>query len=288
MKIAYLLDSTSCLSKDDSLNECDSLYYLPINIMLDGNCFLTATNLDIHQDKLYQTLIKSKDLKVILPTRVEVDNLLKKIIADGYDVLVTCLVGSALSNLQNIVYKQGLDHKITIIQLESKDVGMSQIAAIKMFKEQVKSGRSLLEIQNSVQHMLNVSSTYFIINDLNGFNNTNAHRINPNIIKNILDVKEVVCFDKSNNGKISLIGKVRSIKKAIETMVDKSIENIDVDEYTFYIGHYGIIKNAMLCEEVLLEKAGNVEFKHFALNDSVGIHTGTDTVSLSLIRKERN
>jgi len=86
-------------------------------------------------------------------------------------------------------------------------------------------------------------------------------------------------------GKIKMLPSARSINKALSMMLDDALSNINTNEYHFYIGHYGDITLAKLCEDLLLEKAGPVDYSHVPLNDTIGVHTGSHCVCFFSVRK---
>jgi fatty acid-binding protein DegV len=134
--------------------------------------------------------------------------------------------------------------------------------------------------------MLAKSECYFIAKDINGLATTNNVKTKNNIfIKSRLDFKILLECDKVSGGKLKEITSMKGDRKIIESMLELALCNIEPTEYHFYIGHYGDIEMAKVCEDLLLLKYPRADYSHIALNDSIGAFIQSNSLCFFTIRK---
>ncbi|MEG0284042.1 MAG: DegV family protein, partial [Erysipelotrichales bacterium] len=124
MKIAYLVDSSICISYEDQLFKAEDCFFIPLHLMIDNNDYIDNDKLD--RNMIIEEMKKAKKIVTSQPTIFEVEAMIDDIIDQGYDVLVCALIGSGLSGTQNLIYSCALNKKITVVNLDSKGVGPMQ------------------------------------------------------------------------------------------------------------------------------------------------------------------
>lgn len=282
MRLAYLLDSSISISKDDKLLNESDVYFIPLHILIDGQDYLD--NSDLNRSEVIEKIKNAKEVSTSQPSVGEVEIILDEIISQGYDVLVTSLIGSGLSGTQNVVYSEALSKNITVVNLDSRGVGPMQVKAVKMFKEEIKKSGSLLDIQAKVQHMLDVSNCYGIVNDLSYLKKGGRIYSSSALVGSILKIKPIVKANKKLFGKVENVAKVRTRKNAYVKIVQMAFEDIDLDEYNIVIGSFD-------AEDCALELKNYIEDNFSAVVEimdlcyAIGVHTGPNTVALFSVRK---
>lgn len=285
MKIAYLLDSSSSINDNSELFSMPNVYYLPLNIIIDGYKYEDDELNKENQTSLFDKIKNAKSVCTAQPTFQKISDTLDQIIADGYDVVVCALAGSGLSNTQNLVYSIGLEKKLTVVELDSKAVGPLNQAAVNKFMHEVCQGRSLLEVQSKVQHMLDVSNTYALIDNMNYLKKGGRITTTNALFKSLMDVKQIIKCDKDCCGKIKCIANVRGVSKALDKMLEDALKDIIADEYHFCIAHYEAQDLANELKTKLIDLNLELNCSVISLSDTVGAHTGPHCVSLTTIRK---
>lgn len=282
MRVAYLLDSSISIAKDDNLLKESDVFFIPLHIMIDGQDYLD--NSDLNRNEIIEQIKNAKEISTSQPSMGEVEILLDEIIAQGFDVLVTCLIGSGLSGTQNVVYSGALFKNITVVNLDSRGVGPMQVKAIKIFKDEITKSGSLLDIQAKVQHMLDVSHCFALVDDLSYLKKGGRISASSAIVGSLLSVKPIVKSNKKLFGKVENIAKVRTRKKAYAKMVQAAFENIDLDEYNIVIGSFDSDESALELKEYIEDNFSCV-VDIMDLCFAIGVHTGPNTVALFSIRK---
>ncbi|MDH6603605.1 DegV family protein with EDD domain [Bacilli bacterium PM5-9] len=283
MKIAYLVDSSISLASNDKILDNEDCFFLPLHIIIDKIDYLDDGNID--RNTLIDKVKNAKNVTTSQPAYGEVEYVIENIIKAGYDVIVCSLIGSGISGTQNVVYSCAIDKKITVVNLDSRGVGPMQIYAIKMFKDEVAKGASLLEVQAKVQHMLDVSNCYAIVDDLSYLKRGGRISGSSAVVGSLLKIKPIVMCSKKQNGKVVNIDKVRTRKKAYDQLEKIAFENIDVDEYMIVIGSYDADEYAKALKEVIISKYPDIVVDIMDLCFAIGAHTGPNTVALFTVRK---
>ncbi len=282
MKIAYLLDSSISKADNDNILEQEDCFFIPIHIVIDGQDYLDDEKLN--RKEIIEQIKNAESVSTSQPSVGEVETLLDQIIAAGYDVLVTSLIGSGLSGTQNVVYVGALSKKIAVVNLDSRGVGPMQVKAVKMFKEEIGKGGSLLDVQAKVQHMLDVSNCYAIVDDLSYLKRGGRITASSALVGSLLKVKPIVKTNKKLFGKVENVAKVRTRKKAYAEMVKLAFMDIDLDEYNIIIGSFD-------ADEYALELKDYIESNFSTVVDimdlcfAIGVHTGPNTIALFSVRK---
>ena len=283
MKIAYLVDSSISLNSSDKFLDSEDCFFLPLHLVIDKIDYLD--DVKINRLEMIQKMSKAKHNSTTQPSYGEVEKVLDDIIKRGYDVVVCSLIASGLSSIQNVVYGCAIEKKITVVNLDSRGVGPMQVHAIKMFKEELCKGASLLEIQAKVQHMLDVSNCFAIVDNLAHLRKGGRISGSSALVGSLLKIKLIVMCSKKNNGKITIIDKVRTRKKAYDKLVDLVLKDLDLDEYMVVIGNFGADEYAKGLKKAITEKYPDAVVDIMDLCFAIGAHTGPNTVALFTIRK---
>lgn len=282
MRIAYVVDSSISLSNHDDFFSNEDCFFLPLHIMIDGTDYLDDNTLK--REEIITQMVNAKKVWSSQPAIGEVELLLDKIISLGYDVVVTSFIGSGISGTQNTFYAAAIEKKLTIVSLDSKGVGPMNIVAIRMFKDLVAKGGSLVDIQSKVQHMLDVSDCYAIVDDLYHLKKGGRISMTSAIVGNLLRVKPIVMCSKELNGKVISIAKERTRKKAYETVLHDATKDLNMSEYRVVIGDFAADEYSKQMADYVKEKYPNVLVEIMDLCYAIGVHTGPKTIAMFLIR----
>lgn len=284
MKIAYLTDSSVSLKKGDKFFENHDVFFIPLHILIDDDDYLDDNSYD--RDDLIKKVFKAKKASTSQPSVGEIEVLLDEIMAEGYDTLVCACIGSGLSGVQNAVYSVALEKKLTIVNLDSKGAGPMQVAAIKMFKNEIAQGLSLSDAQAKVQHMLDVSNCYAVVDNLNYLQKGGRISLVGAKFGTLLKIKPLVMCDKAMNGRVTPYDKVRTRSKALARLVETAFAHIDYDnEYEVVIGEFDAKADSLILKNIIQKAHPQVKVEIMDLCFAIGVHTGPNTLVLFTIRK---
>lgn len=282
MKIAYLTDSSTMFKDLNEYLSKDNHFFIPLHIIIDKFDYLEGVDLD--KDNVIKLMKADKLARTSQPSPAEIEDKIDEIIAAKYDVLVSCPIGSGFSGTQEAIYTNATQKGITVINLDSKGCGPLQYAAIKMFEESIAAGMTLSQAQEKVQHMLDVSDCYTIVDDLNHLKRGGRLSATSAAIGSFLKVKPILKCNKAAGGKLDVIMKVRTKTKAYDSLIELALNDLNIDEYKLSIAHFDALENAEMLKEMILKKYPKQDIEIIELSFVVGAHTGLGAVALFPVR----
>lgn len=282
MKIAYLTDSSTMFEDINEYISKTNYFFIPLHIIIDKYDYLEGINLD--RDNVIKLMKMDKLASTSQPSPAEIESKIDEIIADKYDVLVSCSIGSGFSGTQEAIYTGAEQKGITVINLDSKGCGPLQYAAIKMFEDSIAAGMTLSQAQEKVQHMLDVSDCYTIVDDLNHLKRGGRLSNTSAAIGSFLRVKPILKCNKEFGGKLDVIMKVRTKTKAFESLIETALGDLKMDEYKLSIAHAGALDDAQGLKEMILKKYPHQNIEIIELSFVVGAHTGLGAIALFTVR----
>ena len=97
----------------------------------------------------------------------------------------------------------------------------------------------------------------------------------------------VVCVNKSTEGRIDVLNKVRTEKRADAYAIDKVMDDIDIQHTHIYIIHSDFLEGASHFKKCFIEKGVPEQNIHIDYISSViAVHTGLGCIAIQYIREE--
>lgn len=282
MKIAYLTDSSTMFKDVDEYTSKDNHFFIPLHIMIDSLDYLEGVNLD--REKVIKLMKEEKLASTSQPSPLEIEDIVDQIVDAKFDVLVSCPIGSGFSGTQEAIYANATEKGLTVINLDSKGCGPLQLAAIHMFEASIAEGLTLSQAQEKVQHMLDVSDCYTIVDDLNHLKRGGRLSATSAALGSILKVKPILKCNKELGGKLDVIKKVRTKTKAYDALIELALSDLNIDEYKLTVAHFAALENAKMLKDMILSKYPDKKIDIIDLSVVVGAHTGLGCVALFPVR----
>lgn len=282
MKIAYIVDSSSSFKDDDNLLYEDDVFYLPLHIIVDNENFVEERTLD--RASVFEKLATAENISTSQPSFGDIDATLNEIVEKGYDTVVSMCIGSGLSSTQASVYASASEKDIKYIGIDSKCIGPVVPPAVWKFKEMIAEGHSLEECVDVANKYFEGSAGYATVDNLMHLSKGGRLKTSSAIMGTLLQVKPIAMCDRSQDGKIINIDKMRTRKKAYERMLDIAIEAMDQENYELIVGSFDSAQAALTLQDMVFEKLG---YKPEIVDISfmIGAHTGPNTLCLFTVHK---
>lgn len=251
---------------------------LPLRIYADGKEYLAGV--DTFSDDFYALLETIKDFpKTSQPTTAEIYDLLKKYVDRGNEILFITLSSKAsgLNNnanlAKNMLLEEYPDAVIEILDSErySFAYGMAVIEAAKL----AKAGKTLPEIIDAANKLMDSYTVYFIPNTLDYLEK--GGRINKAslVFGNMLDIVPVLSLV---DGMVSAVGKVRGRKKIAKKIFDYAIErHPEQSNTTFYIPNGNLDAEVNELTQKINEKFPNATVVPYKVGPLIASHIGPVT-----------
>lgn len=281
-KIAYIIDSSCFMSKAEA-NDLD-FYYVPIHILIEGEDFREGIDLD--KEKLVDAIANKKNVSTSQPSPGEIIELITELKAKGYTKAIFAAIGKGLSatadNVANIAKMEDFDMYV----LNSRCLGNTQkMPLLKVKKLIEEDNKTIEEAFAIVDNNIMLSSTLLVPNDL--FHLSRGGRITPAAaaLGSMLKIKPILDVSVKLDGKIDVIDKVRTEKKAFAKLLELALTDEIVAKSEILVAHFGALEKAegLMAEIKTIYPEADVRIVE--LPTSIGVHTGLDSLGLQVFPK---
>lgn len=153
--------------------------------------------------------------------------------------------------------------------------------------ELYENGASMEEIEQWIRDYRMCAQAWLTVDDLKYLRRGGRISSTSAVFGTMLDIKPILTIGRG--GKIDPAEKVQGRKKALRTLVERAVENMDVIEETDVILlHADAPDEAARLQEMLLQKApGLKSIRIQMIGPVIGAHCGPGTVAITFIGKER-
>ena len=142
-------------------------------------------------------------------------------------------------------------------------------------------GRSFDEIVANVQHQIDGTSAYIMVDDLNHLVKGGRLSNGAAILGNLLSIKPILHFN--DEGVIEFFEKVRTEKKAMKRLVEIVVSDIADGHYQVFVIHANVPEKAEALRQMLIEEGveGDIPFATFG--GVIGTHLGDHSLAVGYI-----
>lgn len=155
---------------------------------------------------------------------------------------------------------------------------------IKQLVDANKPSEEILEI---IRPAIYESNSLILVKDLQHLKR--GGRLTPMAaaLAGLLKIYPILHLNKNTEGRIDVLNKVRTEKRADTYAIDKVIDDIDIEHTNIYIIHSDFLEGANHFKKCFIEKGVPEENIHINYISSViSVHTGLGCIALQYIRKE--
>lgn len=282
MTVKIVTDSTSYLPEE--LKEKYDIEVVSLNITMKGKSY---KEVEIDNKKFYEEMEASKEIPTSSqPALDEMIKTFEKILSEGFDIAAIFLSSemsgtfSSAHLVKEMVLENYPDRKIEIIDSKTNcmQMGFEVLEAAKSAKE----GKSLEEVKEAALYVRENSRFLFAPESLTYLKKGGRIGGAAALFGSILQIKPILTVEK---GVTTVFDKVRTKKKAVNTMVEKVLK--DAEER----GIRGITVHHINCEEegkalakVLREKL-KVEVHVEKIGPVIGLHVGPGSIGVAYYTK---
>lgn len=272
MKIAIVADSTAVMGEVADEN----LYSIPLKIIFDQKSF--EDGIDLSQNDFFELLETSSELPTTSQPAIGEVEIVFKDLLKSYDHVIYITLSSKISGTYNsgMMARQLIDDsRVTVIDSLSTSIiqKLMVIDALKMVKEK----KTVEDIKIHLEILRNGFEIYLVVDDLKHLFRTGRVSQTSASIGSMLKIKPILKFI---DGQIDLYKKVRSVKKAHQTLVDLVVDaELQKGDYLM-IAHAHGIEYAESLQKELQKKYPDLNVGIDALSPVISVHTGPKTIGV--------
>ena len=275
MKTAIILDSGSYYYVD-SLNE-KGIFAVPLQIINGNDTYMES--LEISIEDVNKLLFEKNVLKTSLPSLGMIEDLFNNIKNDGYDSVLVIPITSGISGTLNAMRTAA---EFVGLKFNSIDcfttAWIPQIIAIDARKK-LNEGMEIEDVIASYDEMISKSDTFIIADDLSHL--SRSGRLSPvaAALGGFLKIKPILHLNKSTDGVIDAFSKVRTMNKAIDTLIDHMKEQGVGDGYFIGIADVGAPDLRELTVNRIKSAFPTAKIVENQLISTVSVHIGIGSIA---------
>ncbi len=282
-------DSTSDLTQE--MVEELGVELIPMNFTIGTDSFMDyADEKDISSHDFYQRIAQGESSTTNQIGLAVFTEVFEKYLQAGKDVLYLGF-SSGLSGTYNnsVIVARSLaekypERKVYAVDTLAASLGEGLLVWHAVQKQ--RAGASIDEVRDWIEQNRNRMHHWFTVDDLNHLKRGGRISGAAALMGTMLGIKPVMHFD--DEGHIILIDKIRGRKQSLDDLVNhmkKTSE--DASGQMIFISHSDSQEGAEYVRQQVAEIFGVEQFRMGPIGPVIGAHTGTGTVALFYLGKDR-
>ena len=214
MKTAILVDSSSLIQ-----TASQGIYHIPLRVLYGDTSFLDSVT--IEPKDVIARLQKNQYLITEPPTSQAIDAIIKQIQSDGYSSILAFPISTGISQTAQRIEKSAQNQCMPCTIYDTyAPMNLIQEAA-SFARKCLDEGCSIEETLLRLDPYIKSSNTYLVPMDLKYLSRGN--RLSPMAaqLANFLNINPIFTLGPDTQGKIEPLGKVRTMAKAVQYIINK-------------------------------------------------------------------
>lgn len=281
MKVAVLTDSGSNYFGENINYE--HLFCVPLQV-IDGTTGYRE-GLEITSLQTYDLISEGKMLKTSAPLVGDIENMVDHILSLGYDAIFGVNITSGLSSTINTVTMICEQKEVNYDYFDCWTTARVQLECAMKAVDLFTEGKNFEEVKEVLQEMADHSKTYVLPVDMDHL--VRGGRLTPLAAKfaGFLKISPILYLNESTVGKNESFKKVRTQKKAFETVI-QDMKDEGVNElYRICVTHVKDKQAGQLAYNMIQDVFPGVDIYLVDLVSVVGVHTGVGAVAIQYVKK---
>lgn len=281
MKVAVLTDSGSNFFGENIVKE--HLFCVPLQVIDHNKGY--REGLEITSLETYDLIEQGKMLKTSAPLVGDIEEMVDHILELGYDAIfgvnITSGLSSTISTVSMVCEQKGVTYDYFDCWTTARVQLQCALKAVEMFNEQ----KSFEEVKQELQIMADHSKTFVIPVDMEHL--VRGGRLTPLAARlaGFLKIIPILYLNQKTGGTNESYKKVRTLKKAFETVIQDMKDNHVDDTYKICVAHVKAKESGQQLYDMILEQIPNADIYLVDLVPVVGVHTGIGCVAMQYVKK---
>ena len=275
MKVAIVTDSSSDIY--ESSEQLKGIYKLPLQVSHNEDIYLEGET--ISKQKAFDMMDEGAIFQTSLPPVGRIEELFEQLKAEGYELIFGVTISAGLSSttsaMQGAAQTVGIDYEY----FDVYSSGELLLTYAKAARELFDHGFSVEEVKSRLGDARDHSATFIVPDNLKHLMRSGRMSSTASILGGLLQIKPVLYLGEDTGGKIEAEAKPRTMKKALNVVLDKYLEaGLDKD-CIVYVVHVRNEEYANQLKDMIVERVNGVEIYVKELVTAVAIHVGIGAVA---------
>lgn len=274
--MAILVDS-GC-DVPTTLAQANNIYEIPLKIIYETESF--TDKVTITAEEIYDRL-PIEIPKTSLPEGAIIQEIFKKIIADGYEQLIAITISSGLSGTFNSIRLIAQDFpQLETFMFDTKNIGIGAGSHAIKAAELIAQGASFEEITNNLSHSTDKSKIFFSVATLEYLQKGGRIGLVSAVLGNALKLNPIITCNEA--GVYHTVAKSRGRKKSLEKTVSLVKEFVgNHQNVRLLVAHGNAEQEALALVDVLkkeIPQANDILVDQ--ISPALVVHTGPGLIGL--------
>lgn len=280
MKTAFVTDSGTG-ETIEQLSK-DGVYSVPLQVSYDHLNFNDA--LDITIDEVYEKMREGKMLSTSLPSLGKIEELFSSLKNQGYERIFAVPICSGLSGTINAMEMTAKELGLMFEYVDCHVTAVVQGYLIRLAKRLYEEGKSMEMIKEVCAKVIHTTDTLLLPDDL--MHLKRGGRLTPlaATLGGLLKIKPVLAINEQTKGKIDVAGKVRTMTRAMDTVIER-MKQAGVDAgFSITVAHADAPEQAEVYKKKIEAAIQGAQVNVIKLVSVVGVHTGRGCQALQYFK----
>lgn len=278
MKVAFVTDSGTGKSVEEW--EKEGIFSLPLQIEVEQDCYEEGESIQISD--VVRNLHNQKNMKTSLPKLGAIEDMFEGIKAKGYDLIFAVPICQGLSSTLATMEMAAHTVEIDFMGVDCYTTAILQATMVQTAKKLYEEGMEIEKVKEAVQKISKTCHTILLCDDLQHMKR--GGRLTPMAaaLGGLLKIKPILYLDETTQGKVDVLEKVRTMKKAQNYIIDHLIEQNVTGKYKFVLAHVDALDAAKEYAARIEERITGAHVEIIDLISTVSIHTGLGCLAIQV------
>lgn len=278
MKVAFVTDSGTGYNKEYWKKR--GIFSLPLQIEVNGKSYDEGE--EIHIPDVLENLHKGIPMKTSLPKLGHIEDLFEQLKKEGYDTIFAVPICRGLSSTMNSMEMVAHMLELDFIGVDCYTTAVVQACMIEKAKKMWDEGNSIEKIVKELERIAASCDTILLVDDLNHLKRGGRMTPLAATLGGLLKIKPILHLDLETEGRIDVLGKVRTMSKAQDFVIER-LKNIGVNkDYTIILADVDAREASKKFGAKIEAAFEGIKIHYIDLVSAVSSHTGLGCLAVQV------
>lgn len=223
-------------------------------------------------------------LSTSLPSLGKIEELFTRLKDEGFERIFAVPICRGLSGTIDAMEMIANQLGLAFAYVDCHVTAVVQGYLIRLAKKMMEQGHSVEETQAACAKVIHTTDTLLLPDDLQHLKR--GGRLTPlaAALGGLLKIKPVLAINERTKGKIDVAGKVRTMTRAMDTVIERMKQDGVDSSYSVTVAHADDVQGAEVYRRKIEQAIAGVHVNVIQLVSVVGVHTGRGCQALQYFK----